>query len=61
VVPHEHLLTVMEAASRLGVSTSTIYAMCARGKLAHIRAGNVIRIAPGDLQALRKGCQNGEY
>jgi excisionase family DNA binding protein len=45
VVPHERLLTVREAAARLGVSTSTVYDLCARGKLVHIRAGNAIGIA----------------
>jgi excisionase family DNA binding protein len=59
VVPHERLLTVREAAARLGVSTSTVYSLCARGKLAHIRACNAIRIAPGDLQVVGKASRNG--
>ena len=49
VVPHECLLTVREAAARLGVCTSTVYKLCAEGKLAHLRVSNAIRIAPGHL------------
>jgi excisionase family DNA binding protein len=59
VVPHERLLTVGEAAARFGVSTSTVYALCARGKLVHIRAGNAIRIAPGDLRVVVRASRNG--
>jgi excisionase family DNA binding protein len=38
---------VREAAALLGVSTSTVYKLCAQGKLAHVRVSNAIRIAPG--------------
>jgi excisionase family DNA binding protein len=38
------LLTVREAARFLRVSTATVYKLCARGELAHVRVLNVIRI-----------------
>jgi len=37
-------LTVREAARVLKVSTATVYKLCARGELAHVRVLNVIRI-----------------
>jgi excisionase family DNA binding protein len=37
-------LTVREAARVLKVSTATVYKLCARGELAHVRLLNVIRI-----------------
>jgi excisionase family DNA binding protein len=46
------LLTVKEVAACLRVSTATVYELCARGKLRHIRVLNAIRVAPFDLQAL---------
>ena len=45
------LLSVKEAASRLGVCTATVYSLCERGELAHIRVLNAVRIAPSDLAA----------
>jgi excisionase family DNA binding protein len=45
-----HLLTVREVAARLSVSTATIYALCDRGELPHIRISNAIRISPADLE-----------
>ena len=45
------LLSVKEAADRLGVCTATIYTLCDRGELAHVRVLNAIRIAPTDLAA----------
>ncbi len=47
-----HLLTVREAASVLGVSTATIYKLCASGQVRHFRLANAIRIVPSDLEAL---------
>jgi excisionase family DNA binding protein len=38
------MLTVREAANVLGVSTATVYKLCARGELQHIRVGNSLRI-----------------
>jgi excisionase family DNA binding protein len=40
---------VAEVARRLGVCTATIYSLCARGELAHVRILNAIRVAPSDL------------
>ncbi len=40
------MLTVRQAATVLQVSTSTIYKLCAEGKLAHVRVSNAIRIEP---------------
>jgi excisionase family DNA binding protein len=45
--PPGHLLTVREAARLLRVSTATVYKLCARGELAHVRVLNVIRIPSG--------------
>ncbi len=39
------LLNVREAAERLSVSPSTVYALCAQGKLAHVRVSNALRIS----------------
>jgi excisionase family DNA binding protein len=36
-------------AKRLGVSRSSVYALCARGELRHVRVMNCIRVAQGDL------------
>ena len=47
----DHLLTVRQVAERLGVSTFTVYGLCERGELAHVRISNSIRIAPADLAA----------
>jgi excisionase family DNA binding protein len=43
------LLSVREAASRLGVCTSTVYKLCAEGKLRHVRVSNAIRISEAAL------------
>jgi len=45
----EDLLGVGEVARRLGVCTATIYSLCARGELSHVRVLNAIRVAPSDL------------
>ena len=47
----EPLLTVRDAAARLGVCTRTVYELCEHGKLPHVRIGNAIRIAPAELDA----------
>ncbi len=47
----DHLLTVRQVADRLGLSTATVYKLCDRGELAHVRISNAIRIAPADLAA----------
>jgi len=44
------LLTVKEAAARLRVSAATVYALCARGVLEHVRISTyAIRIAEEHL------------
>lgn len=45
------LLTAREVAEQLAVSTATVYALCDRGELLHVRISNAIRIAPTDLAA----------
>jgi excisionase family DNA binding protein len=47
----ERLLTVREVAERLGVCTATVYGLCTRGELPHLRVSNAIRIRPTDLDA----------
>jgi excisionase family DNA binding protein len=47
----ERMLTVREAARRLGVSTATVYKLCATGGLAHVRVLNAVRIPPAALAA----------
>jgi excisionase family DNA binding protein len=42
-------LTVCEVAKRLGISRSSVYALCARGELHHARVLNCIRVAQSDL------------
>ncbi len=48
---HEQMLTVREAARRLGVSTATVYKLCERGDLAHVPILNAVRIASEALAA----------
>jgi excisionase family DNA binding protein len=47
--PAGPLLTVREVAGVLRVSTATVYKLCARGELAHVRVLNLIRIPEGAL------------
>jgi len=44
------LLSVRDAAKRLGVCTSTVYKLCAEGKLRHVRVSNAIRISEAVLR-----------
>ena len=49
-------LTVKQAARRLNVSPSLVYAMCAAGRLPHHRVGvgrGTIRIDEADLDAVK--------
>jgi excisionase family DNA binding protein len=48
----EQFLTVREVARRLRVSTATVYKLCARGGLAHIRVLNVLRVPAAAVQAM---------
>jgi len=45
------LLTVREVAARLAVSTATVYSLCERGQLRHVRVSNAIRVEPAELDA----------
>jgi excisionase family DNA binding protein len=48
----DRLLSVSEVSELLTVSDATVYALCARGILAHVRVLNAIRVAPAALNAL---------
>jgi excisionase family DNA binding protein len=37
-------MTVAEVAKHLGVSRSTVYQLCERGELRHVRVSNAIRV-----------------
>jgi excisionase family DNA binding protein len=41
----ERWLTVADVAGRLGVSTATVYGLCRRGALKHVRVANAIRVS----------------
>jgi excisionase family DNA binding protein len=45
----EQLLTVREVAARLAVSTATVYALCERGQLRHVRISNAIRVESAEV------------
>ena len=45
------LLTVREVAGRLAVSTATIYALCERGQIRHVRISNAIRVELAEVEA----------
>ena len=45
------LLTVREVAAALGVCTASIYKLCDKGELRHVRVLHAIRIARTDLDA----------
>jgi excisionase family DNA binding protein len=47
----ERWFKVADVADRLGVSTATVYALCKRGGLAHIRVANAIRIGEKAIRA----------
>jgi excisionase family DNA binding protein len=48
-VQHGALLSVAEVARRLRVCEATVYKLCSRGTLAHIRILNAVRVAPEAL------------
>ncbi len=45
------LLTVKQVAARLGVSAATVYGLCERRELHHVRVANAIRVSPDALEA----------
>jgi excisionase family DNA binding protein len=47
----ERLLSVPEVARMLGVCDATVYKLCARGHLGHVRILNAIRVPPASLDA----------
>jgi excisionase family DNA binding protein len=54
------LLTVKEAAERLGCSAALVYLLCSERKLAHVRLGTArgtIRVEEADLEAFLVGCK----
>ncbi len=46
------LLTVRDVAAALKLSTISVYALCDRGELPHVRIANAIRIPAAALRAL---------
>ena len=52
-------LTVCEVVKRLGVSRSSVYALCARGELRHVRVMNCIRVAQSDLVDFLRSSHSG--
>jgi len=53
------LLTVGDVAAFLHVSTKTVYRLCERGELRHVRVLNAIRVARSDVEAFVLACRNG--
>jgi len=45
------LLTVKQVAAKLGVSAATVYGLCERRELHHVRVANAIRVSPDALEA----------
>ncbi len=53
------LLTVRDVAMRLGVCRATVYKLCERGELPHVRVLNSIRVTPADLAAFIQNAKRG--
>jgi excisionase family DNA binding protein len=54
------LLTVREAAERLGCSEALVYLLCSERRLPHVRLGTgrgTIRIAEDDINEFVKSCR----
>ena len=45
------MLTVRKVATQLGVSTATVYKLCATRQLSYVRVLGAMRIAPADVAA----------
>jgi excisionase family DNA binding protein len=50
-VRHAALLSVADVARRLNVCEATVYKLCARGALDHVRILNAVRILPEALES----------
>nr|WP_325300365.1 helix-turn-helix domain-containing protein [uncultured Dysosmobacter sp.] len=50
------MLTVKDAAGRLGVPVNTVYKLTAERQLAHYRIGRAVRIDEADLDRYISGC-----
>jgi excisionase family DNA binding protein len=56
-------MTVREAANRLEVSVSMVYALCGSGRLPHTRIGlgrGTIRVSDEDIRAFLADCRKGK-
>jgi excisionase family DNA binding protein len=51
------MLTVKEAAKRLGISQSKLYQLVSERKIAHYRVGGKIVFAEADLDAYLESCR----
>ena len=51
----DRLLSVGEVAAELGVCAATVYRLCERGELPHVRIINSIRIRPRNLATFMDG------
>jgi excisionase family DNA binding protein len=51
----EPLLSVRDVAAKLHVSTATVYGLCDRGELVHLRVSGAIRVRPEVLEAFIRG------
>jgi excisionase family DNA binding protein len=47
----DRLLTVVEVARHLRVCTETVYRLCRKGDLPHVRIVDTVRVRPADLAA----------
>jgi excisionase family DNA binding protein len=54
-----NFLRVCEVAKSLGVSKSSVYELCARGELRHVRVMNCIRVSQSDLVDFLKSRRSG--
>jgi len=54
-----YLLSVRAVEDRLGVSTVTVYGLCARGELTPVRVSNAIRVEPGEVEAFKARSRQG--
>jgi excisionase family DNA binding protein len=52
------LLSVREVAAPLGVSRSTVYALCAEGKLENVRISNALRLSEEEIESFLRSARN---